>query len=329
MRPLVVRFVVVMLVFIPMTASAQLLPGVGVFSVETAPANPTPYGRVAVTPVIGSLDLNSATMQVLVDGKPFYQGNSKSVSVPLGSSGTLTTIEVIMTSRGKSYSKTVSVRPQEVTLVVEPLSTAPAFYLGKPLVPIEGSARIVAIANLRTASGAVINPSTLSYSWVVDGTRIFSSSGIGKNTIIVASALQYRSREVSVSVANPDGSLTSGSSVTLSAQEPVVRIYESDPLLGVLSAHAISGSYSVAGKERTLFAVPYSFPTNTTRPSLSWALNGSLAQKGSLITLRPTGSGEGSATLLLTASGGQTVLKSSSLNLSFGAAPSGLGILGI
>lgn len=330
MRSLVVRLVVVASALMPVMVFAQLPPGTDVFTLGVAPTNPVPYGRVTVTPVPGSLELGSATMQVFADGKLVYQGNSKPVSVSLGSAGTLTTIEVTMTRGERSYTKTVSVRPQEVTLVVEPLSSAPSFYLGKPQVPIEGSVRVVALANLRTGSGVAINPANLAYNWVVDNRRIFSSSGIGKNTLLVAAPLQYRAREVSVSVKSLDGSLIGGESVTLTPQEPTVRIYESDPLVGILSSRAVSGTYAVAGKEKTLFAVPYSFPNNSSsRQSLSWTLNGSPAQTGPLITLRPTGSGEGSATLLLTASGGQTILKSARLNLSFGAAPSGLGILGI
>lgn len=329
MRHHLARLIAGLLILSPAVAFAQLLPGTEVFTVGVSPNHPAPYGRVILTPTSGSLDLSTATMEVIVGGRPIYKGSAKPVSVSLGAAGTLTTAQVVMVSNGKSYSKTISVRPQELTLIVEPLASAPALYPGKPLVPLEGAVRVVSVANLRNSAGAPINPTSLSYSWVVDDTRIFNSSGIGKNTIVVASPLQYRSRDVSVTVSAPDGSLVGGSKVTLTAQEPLVRVYESDPLLGVLFNRAITGSYNVASKEKTLFAAPYSFPTNVSQPTLSWSLNGSLAQNGPLITLRPTGSGAGAARLSLSAKGSGMVLAGTELSLSFGAAPSGLGILGL
>jgi hypothetical protein len=51
----------------------------------------------------------------------------------------------------------------------------------------------------------------------------------------------------------------------------------------------------------TFTAVPYSFSLSKGLPIISWFLNNSAAQTGSDITLRPTGSGQGSASLSVTA----------------------------
>ena len=141
----------------------------------------------------------------------------------------------------------------------------PPLYPGKSLVPLEGSTRIVAVANLRDENGNPIDPSALSYAWTVDDTAIADSSGIGKDAIMVDSPLEYRSSEVSVAVQSQDGTLVGGDSLSLTPSEPTVRVYDNDPLLGILFDHALSGNYSINTAEDTLYAAPFSMPTSARR----------------------------------------------------------------
>lgn len=109
--------------------------------------------------------------------------------------------------------------------------------------------------------------------------------------------------------------------MSLSAEHPFVRIYENDPLLGIRYDRAISGSYTISGAETTLYAAPFSLPTTGGAPFIQWFLNGSSAQTGNSITLRPTGSGEGNASLSLVASTGESNTATANLSLEFGAEP--------
>ncbi len=254
----------------------------------------------------------------MVAGKNIYKGNIQPMTVTLGKAGAVTQVEVSITSGGTQYSQSIAIQPQDVALVAEPISSAPPLYPGKPSVPLEGNVRVVAIANMRNASGKALDPHTLSYTWIVDKAQITNASGIGKEAIMVASPLQYRSREVSVSVMSQDGSLVGGSTLSLSALDPSVRIYENDPLLGVRFDHALFGSYSIKSAEATLFAAPFSFGTSRGSPTLEWFLNGVHAQTGGIITLRPSGNGQGSASLSLVASSGDYMRASTNLSLSFG-----------
>ncbi|MDE2021920.1 MAG: hypothetical protein KGI71_03345, partial [Patescibacteria group bacterium] len=212
--------------------------------------------------------------------------------------------------------------PEDVALVAEPISSAAPLYPGRPGVPLEGSTRVVAVANLRNTKGNVIAPGTLSYAWTVDGTNIESDSGIGKDAIVVESPLRYRSRTISVTATSQDGSLVGGASLSLSPVDPSIRIYENDPLLGILYDHALSNQYSIPGAESTLYAAPFSFPTTDGAPSLQWFLNGNAAQTGNSITLRPTGSGQGNASLSIVSSAGSYTTATANLSLLFGAAAS-------
>ena len=308
---------------LPLTALAQLgtvgSGGSQWFTVSVNPQDPAPYGTATLSFLSDTLDLNNATLSVSVAGKKIYQGSVHSVAVTLGKGGSVTNVSVSISSGGATHSQSLSIVPQEVTLVAEPVSFAPPLYPGKSLVPLEGTVRVVAVANLRTGAGKTIDPSAVSYTWTVDGVQIANSSGIGKDTIMVASPLQYRTREVSVSVMSQDGSQVGGASLSLSPEQPSVKIYENDPLLGIRYDHALSNSYSIAGAESTLYAAPFSVSTTGANPLVQWFLNGSLAQTGNSITLRPTGTGQGSASLSVVASGGQSTTATAGLSLIFGA----------
>lgn len=317
---------------LPLSVSAQAL-GTGLgssssFTISASPQYPLPNGTATLSFLSSSLDLSNATLRVTVGGKEIYSGSVHSVPVPLGKAGSVTTISATISAAGADYTQTLTLQPEDVILIAEPIASAPALYMGKPGVPLGGNVRVVALANLRTAGGSAISPAAVSYAWTVDGTQMANSSGIGKSALIVASPLQYRTREVSVTVTNADATLTGGASITLTAGEPAVRMYENDPLLGVRFERALSGTYAIQNSESSLFAAPFSFSTAAGAPTIQWFLDGVAAQLGSSITLRPTGSGSGQASLSVVASTGDTAKATGLLTLSFGqqASPNFFGL---
>jgi hypothetical protein len=261
-------------------------------------------------------------MAVSVNGKQTYSGSVRSFSVRVGAVGTVTTVHATVTISGRSFDQTLAIEPQDVMIVAEPLSYAPPLYPGKPAVPLEGNVRLVALASLRSGAGTAGNPSTYGYVWTIDGIEQIDSSGIGRSSIIVPSPLEYRSSKVSVVVTNPGTGVTGTDELTYTALDPIVRIYENDPLLGIRFDHALPGGYAINGAEATLFAAPFWLPTTSGAPAVQWFLNGNAVQTGNSVTLRPAGSGQGSASLSLTASSGQFANTTASLGLSFGTSQS-------
>lgn len=313
-----------LVLLLPISTGAQSLGDLGnirgePFTLSVNPQYPAPYSQATVSLLPGSVKFANATLTAFVGGKEIYKGSVRAFSVPLGRAGSVASVRAVVSAGGIPYSRTIQIQPQDVALIAEPVSSAPPLYPGKPFAPIGGDVRVVALANLRDASGRSSSPTTYSYSWTVDGVRIMNASGIGKSSLIVASPLQYRSRTVSVAVTSASGSLAGGASLSLSAEQPLVRIYESDPLLGIRFDRALSGQYRISGAETTLYAAPFSFPTTGGAPRLEWFLNGSPAQTGNAITLRPTGSGKGSASLSLVASVGASLTATANLPLLFGA----------
>ncbi|HET9641355.1 MAG TPA: hypothetical protein VFP46_00690 [Candidatus Paceibacterota bacterium] len=299
---------VLLLGILPGLASAQSL-DLGVsgdaFSISVFPTQLVPGGTATLSFVSTAIDLSSATLRVTANGREVYAGTVHDVDIALPKAGSVTTVTATVTARGAPYTKTLTLQPQDILLIVEPISTAPALYPGKPRVPLAGASRIVAMTSFRTAGGSVIGQSSLAYTWTVDGTRIANSSGIGKSSIIVASPLQYRGRTVSVAVSTQDGKLTGNASLSIAPYEPTVRLYENDPLLGIRFDRALPDAYAVAGAEAGLFAVPFSFASDGHAPFIEWFLDGASAQTGNSITLRPAGSGEGSASLSAVVSKGE------------------------
>lgn len=318
--------VITTLMLLPFVASAQFIgspTGSGTsFFISVNPQYPAPGSKATVSLLSDTLDLTNATETVSVDGKKIYQGSVQPLSITLGKAGDITNVAVTISSGGASYTQTVSLQPQDVALVAEPISSAPALYPGKPLIPLEGSVRVVAVTNFRGTNGVALPSDTLAYAWAVDGANIANASGIGKEALMVLSPPQYRQRSVSVRVQSQDGRLAGGASMSLSPVGPTVRIYENDPLLGIRFDRALSGNYAIGGAENTLYAAPFSLPTTRGAPILQWFLNGSAAQTGSAITLRPTGSGEGNASLSLVASAGNSTKATADLSISFGATAS-------
>ncbi len=310
---------------VPFAATAQSIGSAAQgtpFTISVRPQYPSPGSKATISLVSTSLDLANAIMTVLVAGKEIYRGAVQPVAIPLGKTGSVANTKVTISSGGVNYSQTVFIQPQDVVLIAEPVSSTPPLYPGKSLVPIGGDVRVVAAANLRDAQGKTIDPATLSYVWMVNDAQIADASGIGKQAIMVASPLQYRARSVAVAVTSQDGILVGGASLSFTAQEPTVRLYRNDPLLGIRYNRALSGEYAISDVEAAIYAAPFSLPTTSGVPLVQWFLNGAPAQTGNSITLRPTGKGQGNATLSLVASANSSASATANLSLLFGKEPS-------
>ncbi|HVM58827.1 MAG TPA: hypothetical protein VMT80_00635 [Candidatus Paceibacterota bacterium] len=328
MKPAPALALLAILALAPLPSNAQTVGSTAPFTLSMSPQYATPGGSVTLTPLSSTMNLANATLAIFVNGKQVYSGNVAPTQVTVGPAGAVTTIKASVTSGGAAYSQTLSIIPQDVSLIIEPIASAPALYAGKPPVPLEGAVRLIAVASFETGTGKATDPSALSYSWTVDGAKDPSLSGIGKNAVTVASPLQYRRRTVSVAIENADRSLAGGASLSFSAQNPSVRLYEDDPLLGIRFDSALAGSYHMPASEAALFAAPFGFPISTGAPSMEWFLNGAAAQAGPVITLRPTGSGQGSASLTFSAKGGLYTTAAQALTVTYGAS-SNSGLFGL
>jgi len=309
-------------VFLGFSLAHAQLGGTDPLTVTINPDYPRPYQIITVTPQSSLIDLAASTVTISANGAVVQKGTGgESASVAVGGPGTVTNITVTVVNNGQTYTQSLSVRPADVALILEPNSTTHPFYEGAAMIGSEGRLRIVAVPDLRTSTGAQISPANLVYTWKNGDQILESSSGIGKSILTATAPIRYRDTVITVTVSSQDSSVVGQASVLISPQDPHIRIYENDPLLGPRYDTALPSSITLADSEATYRAVPYFF---TSIPSLTWNVNGTPSQTGADITVRPSGDGQGTAMLGVSGSSGslgQTA--QTGLSITFGKNGSG------
>ncbi|HEY0948400.1 MAG TPA: hypothetical protein VGE53_02870 [Candidatus Paceibacterota bacterium] len=309
-------------------AHAQALPGAEPLTVLLSPEHPRPYQSFQVSPRSSLIDLSASTVRVSVDGTQVYEGSgTQAATVRAGALGTRTNVTVSVTdAAGKVYTKQISVRPAEVSLVLEPASTAHPFYKGGGLVASEGTVRLIALADLRTSAGVRIPPQNLVYTWRLGDRVLTDASGIGKSALTATAPVRYRNADISVTVSSADSSLVAEARTLVSAVDPVARVYQNDPLLGPNFDMALASRFSMPDTEATFRAVGYFFAVP---PVFSWNVNSSSGGSDKDVTVRATGNGTGTARLSLTATESESRRSASSaFTVDFGSAR-GFGFFGL
>lgn len=281
-------------------ALAQGLPGTDPITLVVFPQYPRPYQTVSIAPRSSLIDLSASTVRVSVNGTEVYEGSgTKATSVRAGALGERTTVVVTVTDpNGRVYTETQVLRPAEVSLVIEPATTAHPFYQGGGLVASEGAIRLVALADLRTAPGTRLPNASLVYTWKLGNRILTDSSGIGRSSLVATAPVRYRNAEISVTVTSPDSALVGEARTVVSPVDPLVRIYRNDPLLGPNFDIALADRYAMSDTEATFRAVGYFFAVP---PTFSWSVNDSLSGTDKDLTVRATGSGQGTARIGVTA----------------------------
>ena len=286
-------------------------------SITISPEYPRPYEVVTVTPNSTLIDLSATTRKYSVNGKNVsVDAGAQSIPVTMGGPGEKTTISISAVFGGKTYRKDLVIRPADVALVVEPVSTAHPFYKGALGLAPEGRVRLIAIPDLRTSASVRSDPSALSYTWRFGNKILQGESGIGKNVLTASGPMRYRSAQISVVVATPDSAVVARAQTLLEPVDPLIRVYPSSPLLGIDFDHSLIGSYVLSGSEESFRGVAYFFAGD---PTLAWTVSGQGSGADKDVTVRTTGSGSGTASLSLTARLAQTHQSvTNSLNVVFG-----------
>jgi hypothetical protein len=316
---------------VPGFALAQSIGGVGPapLTLDLQPQYPRPYDTITVTPGSSNIDLTGAQISFYVNGKLLSTSTGTApASVVLGAPGTATTIKVTaITAGGGSYSVSQTISPAEVELIAEPTSTSHPFYQGGLGIPSYGQVRLVALPDLRTSTGKRYADSALIYNWKLNGQALTDASGIGRSVINITAPVRYRDATLEVIATSPDQSRVAEANMIISPVDPLVRIYENDPLLGIRYDQAVGTDFTLPGTEDTFMAVPYYFAQT---PALSWSVDGKAGGSDPAITLRATGSGGGSASVSVTADLSQLFSTATqAVRVTFGASSGGTGIFGL
>lgn len=323
------KFLLIALValMMPLVSQAQF-GGVDPLEIMLTPEYPRPYQTVSVRPASTLIDLTASEVVVSSNGTVVSRGSgSAPVNVTIGGPGSVTTIRVSATTGGQTYTKELRIRPADVSLIVEPLTSSHPFYMGGTGVASEGLLRLIAFPDFRNTNGIRVDPATLVYTWRLGDQVLQEQSGIGKSYLSATAPVRYRDTIVTVTVATADSAIVAQAQAVVAPIDPIVRIYRSDPLLGPLFNQALTGTAALTGDEETFRAVPYHFAG---APAITWLVNGAESGGANDITLRATGNGGGSAGLIAKVKQAATfALAEARLQVKFGAESGGLGIFGL
>ena len=291
---------IVVLLLVGTSAHAAEYVGVDVLTVAISPQYPAPYQTVSITPGSTLIDLAASTITITVNGTQIASGSGKLTGTfTAGAAGSTDTVMVTAKTVNKTYTKTITLHPAGVALVTEPVSTTHPFYEGGSLVAPEGRIRFIAIPEFGQLNGTAISAENLVYTWKFGDQILEAASGMGKNILTATAPQQYRDADISLVVATQDGAQAARASTTVVPEDPLVYIYENDPLAGPWFTKALGANYDMERTESTFLAIPYFFAA---KPDISWEVGDNESGTSANITLRTTGNGKGTAHVSVTAS---------------------------
>ena len=292
-----------------------------------SPDTPGPNTEVSIeVQGVGSF-VGDSTITWSENGKVVSQGvGQRDFTFTTGALGTETHIhvEVDSATEGTLTNDWVFI-PSSVNMVWEADTSAPPFYKGKALYSGGSMVKVVAFPSI-VVNNKSFASSALSFQWTLDSTPLPEQSGLGQNTLTFNGSQLQKEEDVSVDVYYGASKVAHGD-LAIPASSPEVLLYDRDPLRGTLFDTALPAGISLGATEFTVEAVPYYFANSSLSNGsvpYTWTLNGDNttgpnAAEG-LLTLRQTGSGTGSATLVQAAE--------ASLQIIFGNQSSG-GLFGL
>ena len=273
------------LLLVPSFALAQQTPNDALaglsdnIAVTVSPENPGPNTSVTVNVDSYATDLNSARITWSVNGKILQDGmGKKSLTLTTGSLGSATTINLtIVPLNGASFQKTITLTPASVDLFWQANSYTPPFYEGKAQFAKQNSITFVAVPNIVDAHGNRVSISNAIYTWSKDGSVMGSLSGTGKNTLTLTDSILGLPMSISVSVSTLDQSITATKSLSLQSQNPLILLYENNPLYGILYNRELGNTFNLSEAEVSVTGAPYYFSNSDEsagRLQYSWSING-------------------------------------------------------
>jgi len=255
---------------------------------ELTPRNPAPNERVDVRLNAYSVDVSGASIRWFIDGVEQDSFDDEyEMTTMLGALGTKTRITAEIYRPGRStLSVTEVIAAQSVDLIIEPQTSAPVFYKGKPLPAPDEEIRAIAVPH--TGGSDVYT-----YTWKLGQEVLGGAAGRGKD--VVTFTMPRRETLLTVSATDSRGVYVGGRTIRLSPNNPEVLFYEENLLRG-MRQNAIGNTLTLPQEsETTIHAGVYNLAQDLFETSnrLYWLLDEERVythnQDGQSLTLRNEG----------------------------------------
>lgn len=276
-----ILFLLVLLAFPAAPIHAQIAaPGEdGRIVISMTPENPLPSGFVHLSAASPMIDLAQSDITWYADKKIIAQGaglaEADIAAGPLGSE--VDVVVIAQSNDGSTASGEAFVRPTEINLIWESDSYTPPFYRGRALPSAGTKIRAQAIADFKLPNGTLVPESSITYTWRRNGSVIQTASGRERSFAVLPSPTLFGTDTIEVEAVSADGTLSGTASVNIPSVEPVLTLYEDNPLFGIMYSKALAQAATVKDPEVTFAAIPYFAEANSPDDSqltYNWQVNG-------------------------------------------------------
>lgn len=255
---------------------------------DITPEYPTPNTDTYISIESYVFDLNSSNINWKINGKSVLTGVGKKRLVFMsGNLNSETEIEVeVKTINGQLLIKNFIIKPTSLDILWEADTYTPPFFKGKPMFTRQASVYLYAMPNIFQGQNK-IPKEKLVYKWSNNGKLMNNVSGYGKYYIQINSTILGRDMEIEVEATDPQTGQVAYNSVILSPTEPIIYLYEKDPLFGIKQEKALENIQITDSNEKEIIAIPYFFSTRKINGlTYDWSINGRQIEDGQNIASR-------------------------------------------
>ena len=261
--------------------SAPATGGMNDLSIAVFPEIPQANQTVTLQLKTYLVNLSSADINWSIDGKTAQHGVGITIfKFTTKDVGLSTDVDVsVLPIGGYVIKKHLTITPSSVDILWEATDSAvPPFYKGKALPTSESQMKYVAIPNMKTDLGPLVNPKDMVYSWTSNFDVLTKASGFGKDSYSFRMPFVDQGENIGVTATMRGGGLNAQKNISTKTFSPKMVWYLTSPLYGPQFDSAINEGYDVNSNDASIFAFPYFMsPKDILAPNISysWKLNGS------------------------------------------------------
>jgi len=332
---LITSFISLSLVLPLLTSAYYESPGPGDLSSNIYPKNPGINQKTTISLHSYIFKLDTCEISWLQDNKQIAMGvGQKSLSFTTGKLGQTISISVNLNCPNQdTLTKNWLFQTNDIEFLVAADTYTPPFYKGNSRVSANSNVKIIAMPQVFNSTGELTKPESLIYNWTKNGKAMPVSSGYGKNTISVVANKLPGSTAYAVEISSPTGEIKTNKSLTITAENPQVILYENKPLLGLQYQKGLNNLFNLTQNETMVVAEPFFFPnTDLANGNLtfSWSMNGKQidpSTDGRSVTLRQNVGQTGKAMISMQISNSTNLFSGAqqTLTINFGQETTSLG----